>query len=532
MDAVRWSAKGDTGALMGQRRQTSANSDAPRLAATSAFAVLALSFGIATVGSLSFASLNKAVAQTATPTSQRAAVPPASRAAIDKPKAPAKASRQQAQPRRQPTKNTVTSVRPRPQTGKGPAAVNGAAGRTVGSGAAAVIAPAIVAPLLAPALPLDTPSAPSPIIPAALPPAAPLTPAALPPQQERPAPALSEALQFGVYSTEMDAWLGWKNIVRRQPDMVADLVPKVMPLRADAPQDGHVLLALPMPDLEPRYVCRRITGAGGSCMVVERSDLGGLETGPSGVPDADEGIVTYTVEQSKEMVEIERHASRLSTMSTIIPGSTLRIDIGALKANRWNLCALTFDDGPHGTVTPRILDILRTEKVRATFFPIASVGRRFPRILDRIVQEGHELANHSLTHPNLRNMAPEAQRAEVAEANRILAGSGSEPTLFRPPFGRYNRDTLNILEQEGMTPILWNVDTRDWHSRDRAKIVEQVKEAAAIGSVVLMHMTYTATAEALPESIAILRSRGCRFVTVSEWIASLDSLAKPHIAQR
>ena len=350
---------------------------------------------------------------------------------------------------------------------------------------------------------------------------------------ETGAPSLVKALQFGTYRKEMDAWIAWKSIVRRQPDMVADLVPRVALLKPDAPDSGYVLLAAPLPDLDPNFVCRRIVGGGGSCLVVEEPDSAGLDKPAVAMEDSDSnGVVTYTPDQGREMLEIERQASRLSRIAAIVPGSDAQVDVGALKASRWNLCSLTFDDGPHPAVTPRILDILRNEHVRATFFPIGSVAVRYPAIIQRIVQEGHEVGNHSLTHPNMRNLTVEVQRKEVAETNRILAAAGADPVLFRPPAGRWNQDTLKAVQQENMSPALWNVDTRDWLTRDAEKIMGQVEATGTIGSVVLMHTTYNATAEALPRAIGLLRTRGCRFVTLSEWISSLNSLATPRIVQK
>ncbi|MBP2291357.1 polysaccharide deacetylase family protein [Azospirillum rugosum] len=348
-----------------------------------------------------------------------------------------------------------------------------------------------------------------------------------------PAPTSAKALQFGTYRKEVDAWIAWKDVVRRQPDMVADLVPRVALLKPGVPDDGYVLLAAPLPDLDPNFMCRRIVGGGGSCLVVDAPAGGDSSRPPSAIEDGDSnGVVTYTPDQSREMVEIERQASRLSRLAAIVPGSDAHVDVGALKANRWNLCSLTFDDGPHPSVTPRILDILRNERVRATFFPIGNVAVRHPGIIQRIVQEGHEVGNHSLTHPNMRNLSTEGQRNEVTETNRILSAAGADPVLFRPPAGRYNQDTLKVVQGERMNTALWNIDTRDWYTRDADKIMAQVEATGAIGSVVLMHTTYNATADALPKAIALLRTRGCRFVTLSEWISSLNSLATPRIAQK
>lgn len=344
----------------------------------------------------------------------------------------------------------------------------------------------------------------------------------------------AKMLQFGVYRTEADAWVAWKAVVRRQPDMVADLVPRVTLQRPEVPDSGFVLRAAPLPDLDPTFVCRRIVGGGGSCLVVDAVAEHPAATTPAAGPDDNDhnGVVTYSPDQSREMQEIERQAARLSRIAAIVPGNEARVDIGALKASRWNLCSLTFDDGPHPAVTPRILDILRSEGVRATFFPIGNVAVRHPRIIQRIVQEGHEVGNHSLTHPNMRTLNTEAQRAQIAETNRILSQAGADPVLFRPPAGRWNSDTLSAVEQEKMSPALWNVDTRDWFTRDAGKIMAQLEATGTIGSVVLMHTTYNATAEALPRAIGLLRTRGCRFVTLSEWITSLNSLATPRIAQR
>ncbi len=343
----------------------------------------------------------------------------------------------------------------------------------------------------------------------------------------------AKMLQFGVYRTEADAWVAWKAVVRRQPDMVADLVPRVSLQKPEVPDSGFILRAAPLPDLDPNFVCRRIVGGGGSCLVVDAAEEQPTAAPAAASEDNDHnGVVTYSPDQSREMQEIERQAARLSRIAAIVPGNEARVDIGALKASRWNLCSLTFDDGPHPAVTPRILDILRSEGVRATFFPIGNVAVRHPRIIQRIVREGHEVGNHSLTHPNMRTLTTEAQRAQIAETNRILAEAGADPVLFRPPAGRWNNDTLSAVEQEKMSPALWNVDTRDWFTRDAGKIMAQLEATGTIGSVVLMHTTYNATAEALPQAIGLLRTRGCRFVTLSEWITSLNSLATPRIAQR
>src|SRR5271156_598405 len=108
-----------------------------------------------------------------------------------------------------------------------------------------------------------------------------------------------------------------------------------------------------------------------------------------------------------------------------------------IAADGWQHCALSFDDGPN-EITPRILAILDREGVVATYFPIAATAARHPDVIRSFVASGHEIGNHSLAHRNLLKLSPAAQRADLAEANRILSGLGAKPVLFRPPYAAYD----------------------------------------------------------------------------------------------
>ncbi|PWC55956.1 hypothetical protein TSO221_03425 [Azospirillum sp. TSO22-1] len=213
----------------------------------------------------------------------------------------------------------------------------------------------------------------------------------------------------------------------------------------------------------------------------------------------------------------------------MVPDTDLDIMPALLTKRGWNLCALTFDDGPHRTVTRQILDILNAEKIRATYFPVGNAASKNPEVIRDFVAGGHEIGNHSFTHSDLRAMPSEAQRFEIAETNRILRNLGANPVLFRPPYGRYTLELLSNIRKEAMSPVLWSVDTRDWQVRDPDKIVQHVKTDAGTGSVILLHSTYPSTANALPRVIATLRAKGCEFVTLSEWIASMRNLAAPQM---
>jgi len=245
-------------------------------------------------------------------------------------------------------------------------------------------------------------------------------------------------------------------------------------------------------------------------------------------PPAD-GLIIYNEEDARTMADIEQHSRRKGRLRSVMPDSRYDVMPATLKRENWNLCALTFDDGPHRTVTRQILDILNQEGVRATYFPVGRIAERQGDLIHDFVAAGHEIGNHSLTHSDLRKMDATGARYEIAETNRILRSFGANPVLFRPPYGRYSDELLTIARDEHMGSVLWSVDTRDWQVRNADKIVSQIKLGGLPGNVFLMHSTYPSTAQALPRVIAELKAKGCEFVTLSEWLERARVLALPKI---
>jgi peptidoglycan-N-acetylglucosamine deacetylase len=183
--------------------------------------------------------------------------------------------------------------------------------------------------------------------------------------------------------------------------------------------------------------------------------------------------------------------------------------------------ALTFDDGPSRENTPRILSILAAHDVRATFFVLGGRADRMPDLIARIDDEGHEVANHTWSHPSMRSLWPSALREELESTNdRIEEITGKRPTLVRPPFGRYPPSALTVFAELGLDAVLWSVDSLDWDQDDPMVIARTVLRRANAGSIVLLHDRTAATVHALPEIIRGLRSRGFEIVPVSELIAS------------
>ncbi|WP_394214845.1 polysaccharide deacetylase family protein [Brachybacterium vulturis] len=185
--------------------------------------------------------------------------------------------------------------------------------------------------------------------------------------------------------------------------------------------------------------------------------------------------------------------------------------------------ALTFDDGPSPETTPRLLDILAEHQVRATFFVLGSQARAFPEILARQIAEGHEVANHSWSHPDLTSLSEDALREEVVRTNEAIEEvTGSSPTLLRPPYGATGPTVARVAADLEMVQAMWDVDTRDWEHHDPARTLAAVGDASA-GSMILMHDIHATTVDAVEDVIMALRGEGFGFATVSSLLGDVTA---------
>jgi peptidoglycan/xylan/chitin deacetylase (PgdA/CDA1 family) len=181
--------------------------------------------------------------------------------------------------------------------------------------------------------------------------------------------------------------------------------------------------------------------------------------------------------------------------------------------------ALTFDGGPSG-YTPKIERILQRKHVRATFFWVGSRTFDWEKVVRRISDEGHEIANHSWFHDDLTMLSPDAVRRDLARTNRRLARlTGERPTIFRPPYGAINPQVRQVAADLGLRTVIWDADSLDWTSPGCEEIVRLVMERVRPGAIVLLHDgggDRRQTVCALPGIIRELRSRNYRFVTTSK----------------
>jgi peptidoglycan/xylan/chitin deacetylase (PgdA/CDA1 family) len=183
--------------------------------------------------------------------------------------------------------------------------------------------------------------------------------------------------------------------------------------------------------------------------------------------------------------------------------------------------AITFDDGPHGTLTPKLLDMLAARRLKATFFVVGECVADFPEIVKRAAREGHEIANHSWSHPNLGKMSDDAVRSQLQRTDdAIKAAIGVRPTLMRPPYGSITpRQKSWIHETFGYKTIIWDVDPFDWKRPGPAVVRDRIVNQSKPGSIILAHDIHAATVEAMPATFDQLMAKGFKFVTVSELLA-------------
>lgn len=183
--------------------------------------------------------------------------------------------------------------------------------------------------------------------------------------------------------------------------------------------------------------------------------------------------------------------------------------------------ALTFDDGPHATLTPKLLDILKEKGVKVTFFVLGESVAANPAILQRAAAEGHEIGNHSWDHKALTKGGGAGVASEINQTNTAIENAtGKKPTLVRPPYGATNATITKRLNEEfGLKVVMWDVDPLDWKVRNSAHVKAEILKATKPGSIVLSHDIHQTTVEAMAETIDALKEKGFKFVTVSELIA-------------
>ena len=182
--------------------------------------------------------------------------------------------------------------------------------------------------------------------------------------------------------------------------------------------------------------------------------------------------------------------------------------------------AISFDAAWGADDTDRLIEILGKHNVRATFFVVGQWVDTYPEEVKRLSDAGHEVMNHSNTHPHFPECTTEHMMKEIETCNdKVEAITGKRPTLLRFPYGDYNDDTVNAVRSLGMEPIQWSVDSLDWQDTSTAdSILHRVVDKVHPGAIILCHNDAKYTPDALDEILTTLTSEGYTFVPVSELI--------------
>ena len=191
---------------------------------------------------------------------------------------------------------------------------------------------------------------------------------------------------------------------------------------------------------------------------------------------------------------------------------------------RGNLVAMTFDDGPHPTLTPALLDMLKERRIRATFYVIGRNAARYPDILKRIVDEGHEIGNHSWSHPFLSRLGTKGVFRELDRtADAVYKAVQRIPTTLRPPYGALTDGQANrVAKDRDMPTILWSVDPEDWRRPGSSVVASRIVNRTGPGAIILTHDIHAPTVRAMPTALDGLSDRGFEFATVSMILGRRD----------
>lgn len=171
---------------------------------------------------------------------------------------------------------------------------------------------------------------------------------------------------------------------------------------------------------------------------------------------------------------------------------------------------------------PRMLEILKQNDVKATFFLGGTWVKKYPELAARIAAEGHEIGSHGYSHPHPDQLSKYENLRDIQKAEEVIyQATGIRPVLFAPPYGERGPAVLKAADEASYTTVLWSVDTLDWQLPDPQVIVQRVTGRAHNGAIVLMHPT-APTVKALPEIVKKLKTGGYQLVNVSKILESLE----------
>lgn len=186
-------------------------------------------------------------------------------------------------------------------------------------------------------------------------------------------------------------------------------------------------------------------------------------------------------------------------------------------------CAISFDAAWGNEQTDTLLDILDENNVKTTFFLVGDWVKKYPDSVKKIAEKGHDIGNHSSTHPYMTQLGATDMTKELTDCNKeIKKLTGKSPTLFRPPYGDYNNDVVEAVNSLDMYCVQWNIDSLDWKDPSAEQIVQNCVSKLENGSIILLHNGATNTPTALPKVIEAIKSKGFKIVPISKLLLKGD----------
>jgi peptidoglycan/xylan/chitin deacetylase (PgdA/CDA1 family) len=225
--------------------------------------------------------------------------------------------------------------------------------------------------------------------------------------------------------------------------------------------------------------------------------------------------------------------SALATTSpTPNPSSTEKITFSEVNVDGPYI-AMTFDDGPHATNTPKLLEMAAERHIKLTFFVLGECVEQNPDVLRREVAEGHEIGNHSWSHPNLAKLSDADVRSQLQRTEDIIQKTTViKPKLMRPPYGELRkRQRILVNHDFGYKVILWDVDPLDWKRPGSNVVAQRIIAGARPGSIILSHDIHPPTIAAMPQVFDALLAKGFKCFTVSELLAMDKGSERPEVVK-
>ena len=199
-------------------------------------------------------------------------------------------------------------------------------------------------------------------------------------------------------------------------------------------------------------------------------------------------------------------------------GTTRKLPIYSVDRQDGKI-SISFDCAYGAEYTERLLEILDEYDVKCTFFMVEFWVKKFPDMVKKISDKGHEIGTHSKTHPKMSTLSKAEIEEELRSSIKAIEDiTGKKVEVFRPPYGDYNNDLISVCENLGLYAIQWNVDSIDWKDISAKQITDRVVSKTKSGSIILCHNNGLHTADALPYVLSNLKEKGYEFVEIGKLI--------------